>query len=204
MGGGERFDVGSRTTYKSRLGTYANATQQDAQDAIDAALAAAPRGARCPSTTARRSSCAPPSCCPAVARDHRRLHHAPASPGGQQAEIDSPCELIDFWRFNVHYARNILAGQPPANSQGVEPHGPPPAGGLRLRDHAVQLQRDRAANLPTAPALMGNVASGSRPRPQTHAAVLLMQLLEEAGCAKGVINLAAATASRSPRSPGAP
>ncbi|MFC9063594.1 aldehyde dehydrogenase family protein, partial [Streptomyces sp. NPDC057074] len=42
MGGGERFDVVQPHNHKSRLGTYANATQQDAQDAIDAALAAAP------------------------------------------------------------------------------------------------------------------------------------------------------------------
>jgi 1-pyrroline-5-carboxylate dehydrogenase len=42
MGGGERFDVVQPHNHKARLGTYANATQQDAQDAIDAALAAAP------------------------------------------------------------------------------------------------------------------------------------------------------------------
>ena len=61
-----------------------------------------------------------------------------------QAEIDSACELIDFWRFNVHYAKQILTDQPIANSPGdLEPHRPPPARGLRLRDHAVQLHRDR-------------------------------------------------------------
>src|SRR4029079_17116874 len=42
MGGGERFDVVQPHHHKSRLGTYANATRQDAQDAVDAALAAAP------------------------------------------------------------------------------------------------------------------------------------------------------------------
>jgi 1-pyrroline-5-carboxylate dehydrogenase len=29
-----------------------------------------------------------------------------------QAEIDAACELIDFWRFNVAFARGILAEQP--------------------------------------------------------------------------------------------
>ena len=60
-----------------------------------------------------------------------------------QAEIDSACELIDFLRFNVHFAppaarraAGVLAGR-------VEPLRPPPAGGLRLRDHPVQLHRDR-------------------------------------------------------------
>lgn len=37
----------------------------------------------------------------------------------QQAEIDCPCELVDFWRFNVKFARDLLAEQPPANSPGV-------------------------------------------------------------------------------------
>ena len=37
----------------------------------------------------------------------------------QQAEIDAACELIDFWRFNVHFARQVLAEQPVANSKGV-------------------------------------------------------------------------------------
>ncbi len=46
-----------------------------------------------------------------------------------------------------------------------------------------------AANLPTAPALMGNVVVWKPSPTQTHAAVLLMQLLEEAGLPKGVINL---------------
>ena len=60
-----------------------------------------------------------------------------------QAEIDAACELIDFWRFNVHFARQILAEQPIVVARGVEPARPPPARGLRLRDHPVQLHRDR-------------------------------------------------------------
>ena len=36
-----------------------------------------------------------------------------------QAEIDAACELIDFWRFNVHFARQILAEQPPPNTKGI-------------------------------------------------------------------------------------
>ena len=50
-----------------------------------------------------------------------------------QAEIDTPCELIDFWRFNVHFARQILADQP-ISSPGVwNRRRVPPARGLRLR-----------------------------------------------------------------------
>ena len=61
----------------------------------------------------------------------------------QQAEIDAACELIDFWRFNVGFAREILANQPISGFRGMEPHRLPPAGRLRVRDHPVQLHRDR-------------------------------------------------------------
>ena len=61
-----------------------------------------------------------------------------------QAEIDAACELIDFWRFNVHYAQQILDRPADRQQPGhLEPHRPPPARGLRLRDHAVQLHRHR-------------------------------------------------------------
>lgn len=107
----------------------------------------------------------------------------------QQAEIDTPCELIDFWRFNVKYARDLLAEQPPANSTGVWnrlDHRP-----LEGFVYAITPFNFTAiaGNLPTAPALMGNVVVWKPSPTQTHAAVLLMQLLEEAGLPKGVINL---------------
>ena len=107
----------------------------------------------------------------------------------QQAEIDSPCELVDFWRFNVHFARQILAEQPPANSPGVWnrlDHRP-----LEGFVYAITPFNFTAiaGNLPTAPALMGNVVVWKPSPTQTHAAVLLMRLLEEAGLPQGVINL---------------
>ena len=73
-----------------------------------------------------------------------------------QAEIDAACELIDFWRFNVHYARQILAEQPIANSPGIwnrTDHRP-----LEGFVYAITPFNFTAiaGNLPTAPALMGN------------------------------------------------
>ena len=72
-----------------------------------------------------------------------------------QAEIDSACELIDFWRINVHFARQILEQQPPLNAKGVWNRFVLVAGGFRLRDHAVQLHRDRRQPADRS-ALMGN------------------------------------------------
>ena len=60
-----------------------------------------------------------------------------------QAEIDAACELIDFWRYNVHFARRMLSEQPESRARGVEPDGVPPARGVRAGDHAVQLHLDR-------------------------------------------------------------
>src|SRR5919112_1935551 len=73
-----------------------------------------------------------------------------------QAEIDAACELIDFWRFNVHYARQILAEQPIANSPGVWNRTDyRPLEGFVYAITPFNFTAI-AGNLPTAPALMGN------------------------------------------------
>ncbi|MFI0714183.1 L-glutamate gamma-semialdehyde dehydrogenase [Streptomyces inhibens] len=190
MGGGERFDVVQPHNHSARLGTYANATVQDAQDAVDAALAAAPAW-RALSFDDRAAIIL--KAADLLAGPWRETMAAATMLGQsktvQQAEIDTPCELIDFWRFNVHFARQILAEQPPANSPGVwnrSDHRP-----LEGFVYAITPFNFTAiaGNLPTAPALMGNVVVWKPSPTQTYAAVLLMQLLEEAGLPKGVINL---------------
>lgn len=190
LGGGEPFKVVQPHNHQAVIGNGRGATQQDAQDAVDAALAAAPawratsfddraaiilRAAELLSTTWRETLAASTM--------------LGQSKTAQQAEIDTPCELIDFWRFNVKYARDLLAEQPPANSTGVwnrMDHRP-----LEGFVYAITPFNFTAiaGNLPTAPALMGNVVVWKPSPTQTHAAVLLMQLLEEAGLPKGVINL---------------
>ncbi|MFD8345878.1 L-glutamate gamma-semialdehyde dehydrogenase [[Kitasatospora] papulosa] len=190
MGGGERVDVVQPHNHKAVIGTFAGATEQDAQDAVDAALAAAPAW-RAMSFDDRAAIIL--RAAELLSGPWRETLAASTMLGqgktAQQAEIDCPCELVDFWRFNVHYARQILAEQPPANSPGVwnrMDHRP-----LEGFVYAITPFNFSAiaANLPTAPALMGNVVVWKPSPTQTHAAVLLMQLLEEAGLPKGVINL---------------
>lgn len=190
MGGGERFDVVQPHNHRAVLGTYGNATAKDAQDAVDAALAAAP-GWRAMSFDDRAAIIL--RAAELLSGPWRETLAASTMLGQsktiQQAEIDTPCELIDFWRFNVSYARGILAEQPPANSTGVWnrlDHRP-----LEGFVYAITPFNFTAiaGNLPTAPALMGNVVVWKPSPTQTHAAVLLMRLLEEAGLPKGVINL---------------
>ncbi|MFD7117191.1 L-glutamate gamma-semialdehyde dehydrogenase [Streptomyces sp. NPDC059922] len=190
MGGGERVDVVQPHNHRAVLGTFAGATQQDARDAIDAALAAAP-GWRAMSFDDRAAIIL--RAAELLAGPWRETLAAATMLGqsktAQQAEIDTPCELVDFWRFNVKYARDLLAEQPPANSPGVWnrlDHRP-----LEGFVYAITPFNFTAiaGNLPTAPALMGNVVVWKPSPTQTLAAVLLMELLEEAGLPKGVINL---------------
>ncbi len=190
MGGGEPFNVVQPHNHAAVLGTFNNATTQDAQDAIDAALAAAPAW-RAMSFDDRAAIIL--RAAELLAGPWRETLAASTMLGqsktAQQAEIDTPCELVDFWRFNVHFARQILAEQPVANSAGVwnrSDHRP-----LEGFVYAITPFNFTAiaGNLPTAPALMGNVVVWKPSPTQTHSAVLLMQLLEEAGLPKGVINL---------------
>jgi 1-pyrroline-5-carboxylate dehydrogenase len=190
MGGGERFDVVQPHNHGARLGSYANATTQDAQDAVDAALAAAPAW-RALSFDDRAAIIL--RAAELLAGPWRETVAASTMLGQsktvQQAEIDSPCELVDFWRFNVHYARQILAEQPVANAPGVWnrlDHRP-----LEGFVYAITPFNFTAiaGNLPTAPALMGNTVVWKPSPTQTHSAVLLMRLLKEAGLPDGVINL---------------
>ncbi|MCC3773907.1 L-glutamate gamma-semialdehyde dehydrogenase [Streptomyces sp. UNOB3_S3] len=190
MGGGEAFKVVQPHNHAAVLGTFNNATTQDAQDAIDAALAAAPAW-RAMSFDDRAAIIL--RAAELLAGPWRETLAASTMLGqsktAQQAEIDTPCELVDFWRFNVHFARQILAEQPVANSAGVwnrSDHRP-----LEGFVYAITPFNFTAiaGNLPTAPALMGNVVVWKPSPTQTHSAVLLMQLLEEAGLPKGVINL---------------
>jgi 1-pyrroline-5-carboxylate dehydrogenase len=106
-----------------------------------------------------------------------------------QAEIDSACELIDFWRFNVYYAEQILREQPMTNAKGVwnrTDHRP-----LEGFVYAITPFNFTAiaGNLPTAPALMGNTVLWKPSLTQQFAAHHVMLLLERAGMPPGVINL---------------
>ncbi|MGH3313710.1 MAG: L-glutamate gamma-semialdehyde dehydrogenase [Streptomyces sp.] len=190
MGGGARVDVVQPHNHHKVIGSYANATRQDAQDAVDAALAAAPAW-RALSFDDRAAIIL--KAAELLSGPWRETIAASTMLGQsktiQQAEIDAPCELIDFWRFNVHFARELLEEQPPIQPKGVWnrlDHRP-----LEGFVYAITPFNFTAiaGNLPTAPALMGNVVVWKPSPTQTHAAVLLMELLEEAGLPKGVINL---------------
>ncbi|CDP89842.1 MULTISPECIES: L-glutamate gamma-semialdehyde dehydrogenase [Mycolicibacterium] len=189
MGNGTRIDVVQPHCHSARLGTLTNAEHTDATAAIDAALAAKHDWAAMPfderaAVFLRAAD---------LLSGPWREKIAAATMLGQsktayQAEIDAPCELIDFWRFNVAFARQILAQQP-ISSPGVwnrTDHRP-----LEGFVYAITPFNFTAiaGNLPTAPALMGNTVVWKPSPTQTFAAYATMQLLEAAGLPPGVINL---------------
>ena len=189
MGGGERIEVVQPHHHSAKLGVLGNATREDVQLAVDAAVKAAP-GWRELSFDDRAAVFL--RAADLLAGPWRETVAAATMLGQsktvQQAEIDAPCELVDFWRFNVHFARQILAEQP-VSSPGVwnrSDHRP-------LEGFVCAITPFNftaiAGNLPTAPALMGNTVVWKPSPTQTLSAWYTMRLLEEAGLPPGVINL---------------
>lgn len=104
-----------------------------------------------------------------------------------QAEIDAACELIDFFRFNAAYAARLYTEQPisPAGAWNRMDHRP-----LEGFVYAVTPFNftSIAGNLPTAPAMVGNVVVWKPAATAMYSAWYIMRLLMEAGLPPGVIN----------------
>lgn len=189
-GGGAEIKVVQPHDHQHVLGTFKNTTAKDAEAAVKAATAAAP-GWQAMSFDDRAAIIL--KAADLLAGPWRQTLNAATMLGQSktafQAEIDAACELIDFWRFNVHYAREILTDQPIANSPGIwnrTDHRP-----LEGFVYAITPFNFTAiaGNLPTAPALMGNTVIWKPSPTQQLAASLTMELLEEAGMPPGVINM---------------
>jgi len=190
MGKGERVEVRQPHAHRKVLGVTRGATKADASAAVDAAMAAAPewRDLSFDDRAAILLKAADLLAGPWRARINAATMLG-QSKTAYQAEIDAACELIDFWRFNVRFARQILQEQPPANSRGLWNRSDYRS--LEGFVYAVTPFNFTAiaGNLPTAPALMGNTVVWKPSHSQQLAAQLTMELLEEAGMPPGVINM---------------
>lgn len=189
MGDGARIDVVQPHNHAHVLGTVTNAGHFEANAAVDAAMAARNDWANLPfderaAVFLRAAD---------LLAGPWREKLAAATMLGQsktayQAEIDTPCELIDFLRYNVAFAREILATQP-VSSRGVWNRTDyRPLDGFVYAITPFNFTAI-AGNLPTAPAIMGNTVVWKPSVTQNFAAYLFMQMLEEAGLPPGVINL---------------
>ncbi|HMD26166.1 MAG TPA: L-glutamate gamma-semialdehyde dehydrogenase, partial [Streptosporangiaceae bacterium] len=171
------------------LGTLGNATSADVASAIDAAKNAAP-GWRALSFDDRAAIFL--KAADLLAGPWRATLNAATvlgqSKSPYQAEIDAACELIDFWRYNVHFARRLLSEQPESVPGAWNRMEYRPLEGFVLAITPFNFT-SIAGNLPTAPALLGNVVVWKPSPTQQLAAHYLMRLLEAAGLPPGVINL---------------
>ncbi len=105
-----------------------------------------------------------------------------------QAEIDSACEMIDFWRFNAAFARQIAKDQPISVPGELNSTDYRPLEGFVLAISPFNFTAI-GGNLPTAPAMMGNVVLWKPSDTQILSAHRTMEVLERAGLPPGVINL---------------
>jgi 1-pyrroline-5-carboxylate dehydrogenase len=186
---GDAFSVAMPSDHAHILGRSANATQDDASQAIEAALAAAPGWAE---LGFEQRAAVFLRAADLLAGSWRDTVNAATMLGQgktvQQAEIDAACELIDFWRFNVAFARQILEDQPISSAGVWNKADYRPLEGFVYAITPFNFT-SIAGNLPTAPALMGNVVLWKPSPTQQYAAHFTMQLLEAAGLPPGVINM---------------
>jgi 1-pyrroline-5-carboxylate dehydrogenase len=188
-GGGEPIDVVAPHRFRQVLGVTHNATNEDVAAAVAAAKKAAPAWRATPFEDRAAIFLRAADMLAGPWRD--TLNGATMlgqSKSIQQAEIDSACELIDFFRFNVYFGQQILKDQP-ISSRGVWnrfDHRP-------LEGFVVAITpfnfTSIAGNLPTAPAIMGNTVVWKPSTTALLSAHFIMRLLEAAGLPPGVINM---------------
>ena len=192
--GGKRIDTAAREQvlcpheHRHVLATLSQATGLEAQQAIDAAVAAQREWARW--TLEERAAVFLKAADLLAGPWRARLNAATMlgqSKTVQQAEIDAACELIDFFRFNVQFAQEISQQQPLSvagvfNSSDYRP--------LEGFVYAITPFNFTAigGNLATAPVLMGNTVVWKPSATASLSNYLVLQLLEEAGLPPGVIN----------------
>jgi len=184
-------DVGQVTCphdHKHVLATYHKVGKKEVEMAVEAAMEAHKQWSRTPWTT---RAAIVMKMAELLATKYRPIMNAACMLGQSkniyQAEIDSACETIDFFRYNVHYASKIYAMQPKNGNAQINQTEYRPLEGFILAVTPFNFT-SIASNLCMTPVLMGNVALW---KPSTTALLsnyYLMQLYKEAGLPDGVVN----------------
>ncbi|MEM6327329.1 MAG: L-glutamate gamma-semialdehyde dehydrogenase [Bacteroidota bacterium] len=193
--GGERVETGRTVEvvephdYAHVVGVVHNARTQDVGNAITAAVEARHDWSRMLWTDRAAVLLKAAELLAGPYRD--RMNAATMlgqSKNAYQAEIDSACEMIDFFRYNVAFLRDLLEDQPLSLSSTWNRTEYRALEGFVFAVTPFNFSAI-AANLPTAPALMGNTVVWKPAPTQMLAAGVIMDLLEEAGMPPGVINM---------------
>ena len=126
-----------------------------------------------------------------LATRHRAVVNAATMLGqsktAHQAEIDAACELVDFWRFNVHFAERLNAEQPISSRGTWNQLEYRPLEGFVYAITPFNFT-SIGGNLPTAPAIMGCTVVWKPAATAAYSNYHLLKLLEEAGLPPGVVN----------------
>lgn len=193
--GGERIKTGDTGKivmphdHAHQLGTYHKAKAEHVEQAVEAARKAQPEWAR---MDWHERAAIFLKAADLLAGPYRDTLNGATMLGQSktvhQAEIDSACELIDFWRWNTHFLNRVYEEQP-ISSPGVWnrlEHRP-----LEGFVFAVTPFNFTAiaGNLPTSPAMLGNVVLWKPASSALLSAYYIMEILEKAGLPPGVINL---------------
>jgi len=105
-----------------------------------------------------------------------------------QAEIDAVCELVDFWRYNAYYMQQIYEVQPDSAPTMWNRLDHRPLEGFVFAVTPFNFVSING-NLPTAPAMLGNVTVWKPASTAVYTSHLLMKIFREAGLPDGVINM---------------
>lgn len=189
MAGGERVAVVTPHRHSQLLGVSAQATVDDVSAAVNAACDAAAQWRALPFDDRAAVFLRAADLLSGPWRDTLNA----ATMLGQsktvfQAEIDAVCELADFFRFNVYFARQLFGMQPISSAGMWNRMDYRPLEGFVVAITPFNFT-SIAGNLPAAPALLGNSVVWKPSPTQQLAAHYTLRLLEEAGLPPGVINM---------------
>jgi 1-pyrroline-5-carboxylate dehydrogenase len=192
---GEEVSSGNKVSmhppydHKHVLGHYHRGDSSHVKKAVDAALAAKEAWADLP--WEQRASVFLKAA-ELIAGPYRQKMNAATmlaqSKNAFQAEIDSACEIIDFFRFNAEYMRQIYTDQPESSDGVWNRMEYRPLEGFVFAITPFNFTAI-AGNLPAAPAMMGNTVVWKPADSQIYSAWMIMEVLREAGLPDGVINL---------------
>jgi 1-pyrroline-5-carboxylate dehydrogenase len=193
--GGRKYKTGNMGEcsaphdHKLQLGTYHKITKELVGKAIDTAL------------KARREWCCLPweqrtaiflKMADLLAGPHRQVLNAATmlcqDKNVYQAEIDAACELIDFFRFNAYFMQQLYEMQPISDEGAWNRVEYRPLEGFVFAVTPFNFT-SIAGNLPTSPAIMGNVVLWKPARSVIYTAHFLVELFKEAGVPDGVITM---------------
>ncbi|MGA8522289.1 MAG: L-glutamate gamma-semialdehyde dehydrogenase [Candidatus Dormiibacterota bacterium] len=191
-GHGERITVSAPHRHTLAMVEASTATTDDVRAAVDAALAAHHDWSTAPWETRASVFLRAADLLSGPFRD--RLNAATIlgqSKSVHQAEIDAACELIDFWRWNVHFGEQLQQLQPVSAVGTWNRMDHRPLEGFVLAISPFNFT-SIGGNLAAAPAIVGNTVVWKPATTALLAAQVIMEILEAAGLPPGVINMIAA------------